>query len=285
MSEQNVDNLLKGYDAPAPEVKAPEPEAQQPEPEQQPETHPEPETKPEAPETDDSDADYGLDLDGESDSEKKYTESELNDRINKAVRERLERANRNKAPSEQISEQQAMQAHQDGFEFDNNSSESWEKQLENFVWNTVEKRFSEKQQEQQRNQEQARQQEYEQKFLDGMSKINSKYNDFEQVVGNQNITDPMVLGTRHMRDPAAFLYAASKNHSDELKRISSIDDPYQQIAAIGNLEAKMRSQSKKSKAPQPLSQTPESGASVGDRSIDAMINDYSRQKAKRRGIM
>ena len=67
-----------------------------------------------------------------------YTEEEVNERINKAVRERLSRGdNTNQQPTQQQVVQQAQ-----GFEYNPDSEESWEGQLEKFVRRTVSKDWS-----------------------------------------------------------------------------------------------------------------------------------------------
>jgi hypothetical protein len=81
----------------------------------------------------------------------------------------------------------------------------------------------------------------------------AKYQDFEQVVMGKPLTPQMVIATRGMSDPAAFIYAAAKTQAPELDRISKIGDPYAQAIELGRLEERMRkARSTVSKAPRPI---------------------------------
>lgn len=202
---------------------------------------PEPEPEPLAAETDD----YGNEKPKQE--SKTYTEEEVNERINKAVRERLARM------KETPPQQPAAQEVKKEFEYNPEAEGNWQQQLESFVEQTVSKMTQKQQQQAQQQREQQAQQEFESKFHDGMS----KFPDFVQVMSNQPITDPMTLATRAMSDPAAFLYAAAKRHAPELQRIANLADPYAQMVEMGKLEERMRKGKTVSKAPRPLSQTRE----------------------------
>lgn len=182
-------------------------------------------------------------------SPRTYTEEEVNERINKAVRDRLSRFERNKEPTQA----QARQAQEAGFEYDSASNESWEQQLEAFVEHTVSKMTQKQLAEQQRIQEMQLQAEFEAKFEQSMS----KFHDFTEVVNTDNLTPAMVIATRAMNDPAAFLYAASKRNPQELQRIAGIKDPYKQMVEIGKLEERMRKTKSVSNAPKPVGRTKE----------------------------
>ena len=63
----------------------------------------------------------------------------------------------------------------------------------------------------------------------------------------------MVIATRGMQDPAAFIYAAAKTQAPELERISRIQDPISQVVELGRLEERMRkSRASVSQAPRPI---------------------------------
>lgn len=263
MSEQygNIDDLLAGSKSPTqPET----PEYQEPEfddspveydelpsigdtintdsePMVQSEDEATPESEPE-PEQDD----YG----NPKSKAKTYSEEELNDRINKAVRDRLARGSQQQQaqPTQQQVQQQAA-----GFEYNENAEGNWQQQLESFVENTV-SRMSQKQAQQQQNlREQQVQMEFEQKFLNGID----KFSDFREIVGAQNISDPMTYALRGMKDPAAFIYAASKRQPQELQRIANINDPVTQVVEMGKLEERMRKAANGTSAPRPVSKTKE----------------------------
>lgn len=211
-----------------------------PEDNREPEDEPEEEHK-KQPEIDD----YG----NAKTASKTYTEEEVNERINKAIRERLARGNHQ---PQQPSEQQVAQQVQ-GFEYNPDSSESWEGQLEKFVERTVSKIGQKQVQQQQRAQDEQYQAEFEDKFNRGMS----RFSDFREVVASQPVTDPMTYALRGLSDPAAFIYAASKRHPQELSRISQIADPSVQIMEMGRLEERMRKTSAGTKAPKPVSRSRE----------------------------
>lgn len=145
---------------------------------------------------------------------------------------------------------QVQQAAQD-FEYNPDASGDWQQQLASFVKQTVNTMQSEQNQAVQRQKEVKIQQEFEAKFHDGMS----KFGDFYEVVGKQPITDAMTIATRALKDPAAFLYAASKRNPQELTRIAALQDPYSQMVEMGRLEERMRKTSTATKAPRPLSRT------------------------------
>ncbi len=181
---------------------------------------------------------------------KTYTEEEVNERINKTVRERLERLERNNP--QQIAQQIKPQK-SDDFNFDTTNPEDVQAQLKNFIKQTNEETQREQMQRAAELREQQNRQEFEEKFHNGMS----KFNDFREIVGAQPITDAMTIATRAMKDPAAFLYAASKRHAPELERISKIPDVYSQMVEMGRLEERMKKTQTGTKAPRPIRATRE----------------------------
>lgn len=216
--------------------------------------------------------DYG----NEKAKPKTYTEDEVNERINKAVRERLARANRaDNAPPTQSSQQQAS-----GFEYNPESADNWQQQLESFVEQTVGRMSQKQAQQQQQHREQQAQAEFEDKFQRDMG----KFNDFRDVVGAQPITDSMTIALRAMKDPASFIYAASKRNPQELQRISTIQDPVQQMVEMGRLEERMRKNAPSTKAPRPLSRTAEDAGmprgekKSSEKSIEDMIAESDKRK-------
>lgn len=190
--------------------------------------------------------DYG----NQKSAPKTYTEDEVNERINSAVRERLARAERN---SSQPTQQQVQQQAQQGFEYNAESNESWQQQLESFVEQTVSRMGQKQAQQAYQQRERDITTEFESRFQLGMS----KFNDYKDVVGSQPITDAMLMAARSTKDPAAFIYAASKRAPQELKDISQMSDPYAQVAAMGRLEERLKQSKSGTKAPKPISRTQE----------------------------
>lgn len=274
MALTNVDGLITsvetGTEAPPREVTkeaAPEPQAREPE------TRVEYETTPETPSetpTNDSDVDdYG----NPAQPAKMYTEEEVNERINTAMRRRWKEEQEKKQHQQQPPMPQ--NAAQD-FKYDETNTDSWEQQLETFVERTLDKVSQKQAQQQIQQREQAAQIEFETKFTAGMS----RFPDFVDVVGTKPISDAMTVATRSMKDPAAFLYAASKTQAAELERISRIPDPYTQIAEMGRLEERMRKVRSATNAPKPV---PKSAGDMSDKpmgrgSVDDKIHAHAKSK-------
>ncbi len=230
------------------------------------EAEPEEESEPEVKEPEQEYDDYG----NTKAKPKTYTEEEVNDRINKAVRERLARLDRNgNNPSTQQVQQQAQQ----NFEYDPNAEGNWQQQLEVVIEQTVNKLSQKEVNRQQQQREERAQAEFHDKFTQGMD----KFSDFREVVGAQPVTDPMTMALRGLKDPASFIYAASKRHPQELARISQLPDPVAQVLEMGKLEERMRKAAPGTKAPRPVSRTKEdAGLPVKDKknsepSIEDMI--------------
>lgn len=196
---------------------------------------------------------------------KVYTEEE----VQAMIRKRLKLHHEEKAQQQQPHQQQAQQPTLD-------ENESWEAQLENLIDNKIEKRERDKQEKEWKAQAERAQFEFETKFTNGMS----KYKDFAEVVNGKPVTNGILMATRSMSDPAAFVYAASKNHSAELERISKITDPYVQAAEVGRLEERMRKAKNISKAPKPPTKTQSDIADRGQ--IKNNIDDLIRMDAKRK---
>lgn len=213
-----------------------------------------------------------------------YTEEEVNQRI----RERLsrgkyaeeQRQQPRQQQQQQYTQQQVNQAAADGFEHDPNSGDSWEQQLESFINQTIEKRVAREEESRWKQQEYDKQMAFQDKFTSGME----KYKDFREVVAGKPITDSMMLATRNMDNPAAFVYAASKLHPQELDRISKIADPYAQASEVGRLHERMVKERKNvTNAPKPL-QSPRgdvpSRVVPNQISIEQRIAEHAKQKRK-----
>ena len=179
--------------------------------------------------------------------EKIYTNSD----VNRMIRERMERMKVPQAQRDEMQERIASQV--DNFQSDPNSEGDWLTQLKQVIKEeiTAEKNYEvtqrrEEEYRQQLVEDQKVQHEFENKFTDGIA----RRSDFKTITKDMPITNSMMLGIRAFKDPAGFIYAASKNRPDELKRIASIRDPLSQAAELGKLEAFLTRQPKKnSKAP------------------------------------
>lgn len=217
--------------------------------------------------------DYG----NEKPAPKVYTEDEVNERINRAIRERMARLERNTG-QQQPTQAQMQQAAQQGFTYNENNPESWEQQLETFVERTFEK-INQRQAMQMHQQKEAQlQAEFESKFHQGMS----KFSDYHQVVGSQPITDAMVVATRSMPDPASFLYAAAKRAPQELQRIATLVDPLAQALEMGKLEERMRQQRPTTKAPKPIGKIQEDAAMPYKNNKEPTIEELIARDAARK---
>jgi len=220
--------------------------------------------EPESDETDDVD-DYGNEVG--SSQPRMYSQDE----VNEMIRERVARFERNQAQaSHPQTQNQSTETPQD--------EADWKAELKAMIENTVQG-MTQKQQEAQRQAMEAQaQQAFEEKFHAGMS----KFKDFQDVVGKQNITDSMVLATRAMSDPAAFIYAASKKASDDLNRIANIKDPYVQMVEMGRLEAKLKTGRKSTQAPRPLGKIKEDVSSNYSNTTTRTVDDLIAESNKKR---
>jgi|SRR5665213_3215070 len=223
------------------------------------------------PEAQDSDHDeYGND----KPTPKTYTEDEHKDLLNKAVRERLARMERNQPQQPEVPTQQPPQVHPtEPVEGD------WQRELETFVKQTVQQMSAQEQRQTQQRKEQQAQAEFESKFHDGMS----KFPDFVETLSSQPITDAMTMATRSMKDPAAFLYAAAKRNPAELDRIAKLGDPVAQMVEMGKLEERMRKAPMSSNAPRPRNKIQEDiGTKTEDKKREPTIEDLMHEADRKR---
>ena len=209
---------------------------------------------------------------------KMYSEDEVNERINRTIRERLSRMEKN---GQQPTQQQVQQQAQQNFNYDAESAETWQQQLEAFVEQTLDKRTQRQTHQAQQASEQRAMEEFQAKFETGIT----RFNDFNDVAGKMPITNNMMMATRGLKDPAAFIYAASKRAPQELQRISNITDPYAQIVEIGKLEERMKQNKPSTRAPKPVGRTQEDSpiAHKSDKqpSIEELIaKDEAKRRAK-----
>jgi hypothetical protein len=180
-----------------------------------------------------------------------------------------------KVESTQPTQQQVQDAAKD-FQPDPNSEDSWEVQLGNFVDKRLESREKQAQERAWQQKEAQRQMDFQNRFNAGIQ----KYPDFEQVVAGQPITNGMMMGARAFKDPAAFLYAASKTQAAELERIAALPDAFQQATEIGRLEEKMRKNKAVSTAPRPIRKVTSDVTGKEERKMT--VDDKIRLDAKRK---
>jgi len=197
-----------------------------------------------------------------------YTEEE----VQRMIRDRLSRGHAAQQPVQPEIQQPTQPVNQ-------GTGEDWEVQLESFIENTVQKLGTKRQQEQAQQREQQLQAEFEVKFNMGMS----KFPDFKDTVMGKPITDAMMVAARNMKDPAAFIYAASKNYAADLQKIAQLPDAYAQAAEIGRLEERMKKAKNVTSAPPPIKTV---GSDVGEKvvpkkSIDNLIHDHAKRKFRR----
>lgn len=184
----------------------------------------------EAPEVDE----YGTEI---AKPEKVYTKAE----VEAMIRDRVSRMKQGELQSQPPALQPEPQPITEG---------DWEAQLESFIDHTLSKREQKIQEHQWQQKAQEVQAQFEIKFNEGVA----KYPDFETVVYGKSLTPEMVLATRGMNDPAAFIYAAAKTQGKELERIASIGDTMVQAVEMGQLAERMRkARSQVSQAPRPIS--------------------------------
>ncbi len=265
MKISNIDDLLNGEKS---NTKPETPENQYEEPEEIEEEEkepldPDPESE-ESEETSEETRDDDEDLEeeepesdeygNEKPKKRTYTEEEHKELVNKAIRERFERFQRNNPQAQEPTPQQVNKA-AEGFTYDENSKQDWQQQLESFVENTVGRMATKQQEAVRQQQEQQLQADFEHRFGTGMQ----KFKDFRDVITGlpAPITDAMTISLRALDDPASFIYAAAKRHPQELERISKMRDPYAQMTEMGRLEERMRKNKPTTKSPRPIERTKE----------------------------
>lgn len=276
--ESNIDDLLSGIQSPPTPPSTPEPmESSEPDVLDATAMSDEPVEEPtqanDSRETSQTD-EYG---NPKTVEEKKYTQAELDEYTNRIVRERLARIERNTPPPTQTQINQQAQ----GFEYNSNSEQTWEQQLESFVEKTVMNLSQKQNAQQQQAREEATLAAFESKFREGTT----KFKDYHEVVANQPITDAMLMASRAMSDPAAFFYAAAKREAAELQRIASIPDPYVQVVEMGRLESKLKMSKPVSNTPKPMGKTrddmPMGYGKEKQPSIDDLIAQNGAQRLAR----
>lgn len=182
-----------------------------------------------APEVDE----YGSEI---TKAEKVYTKAE----VEAMIRDRVARMKQSDFPQQAAAQPEPQSQAVEG---------DWEAQLESFIDHTLSKREQKIQEQQWQQKAQEAQAQFEIKFNDGVA----KYPDFETVVYGKALTPEMVLATRGMSDPAAFIYAAAKTQGKELERIAAIGDTMVQAVEMGQLAERMRkARSQVSQAPRPI---------------------------------
>lgn len=205
---------------------------------------------------------------------KMYTEEEVQNMIKRRLKNRYEEPQQplQPLPAQKPAAESAQSAE---------SGEDWEQQLGQFIDKRVEQREREAQERQWRQEQVARQQEFESKFTSGMG----KYADFHEVVSGKPITDAMMRATFNLKDPAAFIYGASKLHPAEIDRIAKINDPYTQAVEVGRLHERMIKDRKvSSNASKPL-ETPNGDVpqkTYNKPSIEFLIDQHAKQKLANR---
>lgn len=195
------------------------------------------------------------------------------DDVQRMFRERFSRGQFNQQQQTQV-----QQAAKD-FQPDPANPENWETQLEQFVEKTVDKIKTKESTRAWQEKEAEAQAEFQSKFETGMQ----KYKDFHETVKGLPITDAIMVAARDMKDPAAFIYAASKLHPEEIKRIANLPSAIQQAAEVGRLEERMKKAKNVTRASKPL--TPTKGdMSVKyqpKKSIDQLINIHAKSKLRK----
>lgn len=235
------------------------------------------EVKAESSEEDDLD-DYG-DVGDESD-EPVYSKKKMQEIVQERLRR--ERARYEKMMEEARMSQAPQQPEAPADPYAQSAdNQDWEAQLDTILEQRMQKIEQKKMQEAVRAREEQEQKEYAQKFEAGMS----RYEDFGDVVDPFSMSDHMMMATRGLKNPAAFIYSANKHHAEDLSKIKQLP-PAQQMVEIGRLEERMRRQrSTQSKAPAPI--MPDKGdvrhkSFTPSNSVDQLLMREQSDRIKRR---
>ena len=210
---------------------------------------------------------------------RQYSQEEADEYVNRMVRERLARIERNAQPP---TPQQVQQAQQAGFQYNAESGEDWQQQLAAFTEQVIVQREQRQMQQAHQMREDREKAEFHHKFQAGMG----RFPDFVDAVGSQPITDYMTEALSGIKDPAAFIYAASKRMPQELERISKIQGKAAQMVEMGKLEERMKQVKPATKAPKPISRTQEDmtikhSTDKKEPTIEELI---AKEDAKRRAL-
>ncbi len=260
-----------------------------------PEVYDEPEQEVEVNETDEKTSEYTPEYDSdevEDESDNKRPEQETDDygnekpaartytedEVNEMFRKRYKRGAQ-QPEHQQYQQQPQQQQSQQQFEYNPDSGDNWQQQLEQFVEQTIDKRT----QRQVSNQHQQQEMEAAAQFRDKFERGMDKFSDFYDVVSAQPVDEAMTLALRAVNDPASFIYAASKRHPQELQRISQLRDPYAKIAEMGKLEERMKKAANATKAPRPVGRSAEDAPikykeKSNEPSIEQMIAKSEQKK-------
>lgn len=187
----------------------------------------------------------------------------------------------------QLTPRQHQELQQAAKEFNSNpnSDDDWQQQFTQMVEKTIYDMSIRQQQAVAQSEQMRIEKEFERKLFAGMD----RFNDFKETIRDVGceITNHMTNATRSLDDPAAFLYAAAKRHPDELKRISSLQDPYAQAREMGKLEERMRKNKSSSNAPKTLGKIradasfPSASNKKEEESIESLI---AKSDAKRLAV-
>lgn len=200
---------------------------------------------------------------------KLYTEEE----VNRMMRDRFKRG---RTSEEQ---QQDIKDIAKDFTPDPNSNEEWETQLGSFIDKHLDSRNRVAQEKEWKAREEQSMAEFEVKFSEGMT----KYKDFQSVIANKPISQAMMLSTRSMENPAAFIYAACKQQPKEVARIAEIADPMAQAVEMGRLEEKMRKARIVPSSPKPAKQiSGDASHEMKQIGIDDRIAQHAKSKLMNR---
>lgn len=190
------------------------------------------------------------------------------DEVNRMIRERLARAKQPDAVAPAPAQATQPEPTADG-------EESWETQLDTKIDQRVEQRELEKQQRAWEAKQQSEMAQYAEKFEAG----SAKYTDFESVVTGKPITASMMMATKSMQDPAAFIYAVCKAQPAELERIAKIPDQHVQIAEMARLEERMKRPKATTNTPKPSRKiSGDASSEMPKYSVDQLIASHAREK-------
>src|SRR5690606_4652462 len=208
---------------------------------------------------------YGID-ETEKPEPKRFTEDEVNERINRAAGERYERFERNsQGAAPKPDNQEAAQG-----------EEQCQEQLTTCVESTVSNLSVKQQGEEAQLREQQARAEFEQKIISGRQ----RFKDYDAVVTGAPVSQPMLEASRGLDDPAAFWYTAQKRAPDDVKAISQMENAYAQMIAIGKLDDKLRAQKKITSTPKPIQKV--TGGVSGKDSRELTIEEQIERSNKER---
>jgi hypothetical protein len=219
--------------------------------------------------------------------EKTFTQKELDDILTRRLakeQRKTERYARAEAERdilrEQLSRQQAPQSSVQSGEPKPEQFKTYEEYIDKLTDWKIDQREAKREEMQARSRQEEYQQTHEATIRENLSKAADKYDDFEEVVTNPNLTITPVMtdamGESEVGGEIAYYLGNNPKEAAAIAQMSNV----QQVKAIDRLEAKFKSPNKVSEAPAPAQVTGKGKATQAIDLNSASLDDYMKIRQK-----